>query len=143
MAIHGLADLGVAGMGGVHQQVGSLDNHAILAVAALRRLLIDPRLLERMERAAASLVVMLLAVERRQALERGDWQTSHAANRCDTGPDLGVAEENGASAALRKSTTEMWTLQQQLIAKHIEKWCIWTGVHGMLRSIDSDDQSHL
>ena len=58
------------GFGFLRQKLGALDRHAVVAVAALRRLHVDERLLQRMHRGRLG-QSLLPRVERRQAFERG------------------------------------------------------------------------
>jgi len=50
MAIHVLANVGVGRFCHLKKQLGALNDHAVVTVAALRRLLVDHRLLQRMQR---------------------------------------------------------------------------------------------
>ena len=59
------------GRGILRQQLGALDDHAVVAVAAMRRLLVDEGLLQRMQRRRLR-QALLLRVQRGQALERGE-----------------------------------------------------------------------
>src|SRR5262249_24557277 len=70
VAVHVRANLCFGGAWILRQQLGALDQHSVVAIAALRRLLVDERLLQRMEHWRLR-EPLLLCVERREALERG------------------------------------------------------------------------
>src|ERR1700674_5128773 len=72
MAVHGGADLILGRILRRAQEVRSLDHHPVLAIAAVRDLNVDPRLLQRMQRRARARRATLLRPQGRQALERRD-----------------------------------------------------------------------
>src|SRR5690349_24056385 len=72
VAVHRLLDLQLRRILGRREQVCRLDDHSVLAVAALRHLRLDPRLLQRMQRGRSGRRTALLRPQRRQPLERRD-----------------------------------------------------------------------
>jgi len=69
-----------------------VDQHAVVAVAALRRLLVNEGLLQRMERRRLREPV-LLRIERREALERRQRFVRDSRNRRNAGADLDAVGE--------------------------------------------------
>src|SRR5262249_8003464 len=80
VAVHVRANLRFGGPWILRQQLGALDQHPVVAIAALRRLLVDERLLQRMERRRLR-EPLLLRIERGEALERGERLVATAATR--------------------------------------------------------------
>jgi hypothetical protein len=70
MAVHSLANLGLAGFWHLGEQFGTFDDHSVVAIAALRRLLVDHGLLERVQR-RRDRETALPGIERWQPLKRG------------------------------------------------------------------------
>src|SRR6266516_3738564 len=70
-------------------------DHAVDAIAALRRLLLDEGALQRMR-----------VVDRAEPLDRGDVHLADRADRRDARPRRTPADENGAGATLRKPAAE-------------------------------------
>jgi hypothetical protein len=79
MAVHRGADLRFGRAGASRQQLGTLDDHAVGAVAAMRRLLIDESLLQRVQRRRRC-EALLLGVPGRKAFERRHRLASHGRN---------------------------------------------------------------
>src|SRR5262245_28653352 len=91
----------------VEQRLGRHDL-AVLAEAALRHLLLDPRLLQRMQ----------LAVFR-QPFQRGDF-ASAARRRRPARAHRGAVDDDRARPALAKTTAEPRPLQAEIVAKNVE-----------------------
>src|SRR4029453_3940555 len=68
MAVHVGANLRFGGARLLCEQLGALDQHAVVAVTALRRLLVDEGLLQRMERRGLR-YSLLLRIKSCEALE--------------------------------------------------------------------------
>src|SRR5262249_53367902 len=105
VAVHVRANLCFGGAWILRQQLGALDQHSVVAIAALRRLLVDERLLQRMEHWRLR-EPLLLCVERREALERGQRFVGDRRNRRHAGADLDAVGEHRARAALRQPAAE-------------------------------------
>src|SRR5438105_9640624 len=115
MAIHRLPDLQLGGVLRRRQQVRSLDDHAVLAITALRHLQLDPGLLQRMDRGRCTRRAALLRPESRKALERRDRLAADCGNRTDTTPDLLPVQQHRASATLGKTAAEARAVQVELV----------------------------
>src|SRR5262249_46771896 len=93
-----------------------------LAVAALRHLLLDPRLLQRM-----------LAVE---ALDRRDLATGGHLQRRLARADRFAVEMHGAGTALRGATAELGSRHLELFTDHPQQGCIVGRIHVLRPPID-------
>ena len=85
-------------------------DHAVEAEAALRRLFVDKRLLNR---------VRLFG--RAQTLERRDARAADGRDGCHARADRAAADNRGARAALAEAAAELRTAQTEVIAEHIEE----------------------
>src|SRR6185437_12807447 len=109
--VHGLSDLRVRGMRILVQHCLRRHDLPVLAEAALRRLLVDPRLLERMQ-----LPVRGEPFERRDfATHRRRGQYARAYRR--------AVNDHSTRAALAKSAAEMRPLQTQVVAENVKQRC--------------------
>src|SRR6185437_16830466 len=97
-------------------QIDGLNDHAALAEAALRHLLVDPRLLHRVQAARR-----LAVIQRRKAFHRRDAMTCRGRGRSDAGTDLSSVHEYRARSTLRKATAEPWPAKANLISKNVEQ----------------------
>ena len=104
----------------LREQLGALDDHAVVAVAALRRLLVDQRLLQRMQRRRLR-QALLLRIQRRQALERGHRLAGDRRDRRHAGADLDAVGEHRAGAALREPAAEARSFELELVRQHVEQ----------------------
>src|ERR1700676_3447109 len=95
MAVHGLANFAVARLSVAGEQLGALDDHAVVTVAALRRLLVDQGPLQRMKRRRAR-EIALAGVERREPLERRHRLSFDRPDRRDAGTDFDAVEQHRA-----------------------------------------------
>src|SRR6266576_3078842 len=105
MAVYMGAYLRLARARILRQQLRPLDQHAVVAIAAVRRLLVDEGLLQRMQRRGLCEPVAL-RVPGSEALERSEGFVRHRGHRRDAGPDLDAVGEHRAGAALREPAAE-------------------------------------
>ena len=102
-----------------------------MAEAALRDLLVDPRLLQRME-------LPLL----REPFERRDLAL-HARGRRDARAHGGAVDDDGARAALAQPTAEPRALQAEVVAKDVQQRRRRIDVHRVRTSVHSQvDGAH-
>jgi hypothetical protein len=87
-----------------------LHDHAVDAVPALHGLLIDERLLQRME-----------TVWRTQPFQRDDMPRTDAGQRCHAGTDGAAINVHGTCAALPEAATEARSAQADIVSQHIEQ----------------------
>src|ERR1700729_1409889 len=97
MAVHRLADVSLGWIDLLRQEFGCLDRNAVVAIAALRRLLLEKRLLNRMQFRRSG-QAFCLRVESRQSLQRRD-SAIYRGERRYARSDLTAIEKNGARAA--------------------------------------------
>ena len=117
---HPLADLRVGRVGVlVEQHLGGQDL-AVLAEAALRHLLVDPRLLDRMQHAVF-----------REPLERGDLGALHRRHRPDARAHRFALDDDRARAALAEPASESRPLQAEIVAQDVEQRSRRLDVHGV------------
>src|SRR5579859_2696331 len=109
------------------QQDHRLHDHAVGAVAALGGLLLDERLLDRME----------LTIDH-QALQRG-YGLGHAADGHAARPNGAIADVHGAGAALAKAAAEARAMEAQLVAEDVQQRRIVAGFDVKWLSVDLDD----
>jgi len=103
-------DLAVAGLGiFIEQRFGS-HNHAVDAVAALHRLLVDEGLLD---------FVHLLS--RAQAFEGSDRAILGGAHLGHAGTDGVTVHDDGASAALRHTAAVFGSVELEIVAQDVEQ----------------------
>jgi hypothetical protein len=108
-AVHRLANLRVGRVRvAIEQRLGS-DDLAVLAEAALRHLLVDPRLLDRMQPSV-----------RRQPFERGDLGP-HRGHRRHAGAHGGAVDDHRARAALPEPASEARPLQAEIVAQDVQQ----------------------
>src|SRR5206468_334590 len=106
----------------VEQRLGRHDL-AVLAEAALGDLLVDPRLLERVELAVFG-----------EPFKRGDF-TPDVRRRRDARPDGGAVDDDRAGTALAESAPEPWALQAEVVAKDVEQRRRGFHVHGVRAAV--------
>src|SRR5581483_5289227 len=106
VTVHGLLDLRLARILRRRQQIGRMDDHPVLAVAALRHLQLDPRLLQRMQRRRGARSPALLRIQRRQPLQRRHRLPRHRRHRRHTRPDLLPVQQHRAGTTLRQAAAE-------------------------------------
>src|SRR5262249_19136055 len=102
-----------------------------------RRLLVDERLLQRMQRRRLR-EALLLRVEARQPLERGDGLSGDGGDRRDAGADLDAVGQHRAGAALRQPAAEAWSLEVQLVREHVEQRRVGAGLDRPRLAVDLD-----
>jgi hypothetical protein len=105
-------------------------------------LLVNPGLLERVERRGGGVRALRVGVKRGQPFQCGDGLANHAGDRRRARADLPAAEQDGTGPALPEATAEMRTVQVQLIAEHVEQGRVRPGPDGVLHAIDRYDESH-
>src|SRR5439155_26224073 len=96
---------------------------SVLTEAALRYLLVNPRLLDGVEGAILG-----------QAFESGDLGL-YAGDRCDAGPRGGSVDDDGARSALAESAAEARTLQAEIVAKDVEERSGWIDIDGVRTTV--------
>jgi hypothetical protein len=103
----------------------------VLAESALRDLLIDPCLLQRVQFAI-----------RREAFECRDF-TSNRGHRQDAGANRRTVDDYCAGAALAKPAAKPRALQTEVIPEDIEQWGRGFNVHRVRTAVDlKDDTAH-
>src|SRR5262249_33812048 len=106
-------------------------DHAIDAVAALRRLLRDESLLEGMR-----------LIERAHSFDRGDLTRCHRADRGDAGTHGLAIDEHGTGAALRQPAAEFRAVELEIVAKHVEQRRVRLGGNRAAHPIDFEVDGH-
>ena len=102
-----VADLLVRGVGFRIEKSFRRQDHAAQAISALRRSLIDERLLNRMR--------LLRSAE---SFQRGDLGLANRAHRHHAGPHNLPAQHHGARAALRQATPKPRSTQAKLVVQN-------------------------
>ena len=110
VAVEGLLDLRLGRARVLLQERDRLHHHAVDAVAALGRLLVDERLDDR--------VRVLLRAE---PLERRDLLPGHGRDGHDAGADRLPVHVHGAGPALREPAAEARAVQVELVAQDVEQ----------------------
>src|SRR5688572_24529949 len=95
------------------------EHHTAQTEAALRGLLVDEGLLNRMQ--------FLRCAE---TLERGDLGARHRADRRDAGPDGLAVRDHRARAALAEAAAELGAAQFEVVAQDEQQRRGWIDVHG-------------
>ena len=122
MPVHRRADLVLGRVLRRREQVGGLDHHAVLAVAAMRHLHIDPRLLQRMQRRRRSRRTALCAAHRAgRPSSVVIALPGHRSNRRHTRPDLLAVQEHRAGTTLRKTATKARAMQVELVVQNVKE----------------------
>ena len=103
------------------QQIDRSNHHSALTVAALRHLLVDPGLLNRMQDLPGPSCWVLLDPQCRQPLDRVHPLADDESDGRDARPHLFSVHEHGAGAALRHATPEPWAAQEQLVPQDVEQ----------------------
>src|SRR6266851_8735690 len=101
MTIHRRPDLRFRRLGHFRQKLGSLDDHPVVAVAALNRLLVNERLLYWVEHGRL-LEPILLCVPGRQPFECRDRLALERSHRRHARTLFNAVDEDRAGAALRQ-----------------------------------------
>src|SRR3954453_23289504 len=119
----GIFDLRYGRVGIALEEFGSLDHHAVLAKAALRSLLFDPSLLDRMQDVLRLLRcdAFLLCPSGGKTFERGDFLVGYARDRRNARARFLAVNQNGAGSALGKSAAELRADQFEIVAQDIEQ----------------------
>src|SRR5262245_44207924 len=92
------------------KQIGGHHDHAVDAVAALRGLLVDEGLLQRMQ-----------LVEGAEPLDCYNLLFPNILNRRHTGARWLSVKQHGAGATLPKATSKLRTVKSEIVAKHIKQ----------------------
>src|SRR5579864_8607042 len=101
------------------------EHHAAEAETALRGLLINEGLLQRMR-----------LLRRAQALQGHDFGFSDGADRCNAGASGAAVQQNRAGAALTEAAAEFGAAQLEFVAEHIEQRRGRINIHGMGAAVD-------
>ena len=112
------------------QERGRGHDHPVGAVAALRRLVVDERLLDG---------VRLL--DGAEALERGDRLVRRGERRCDAGPDRLVAEVDRARSTLGEPAAEARPVQVELVPQDVEERRVRRRLHQVALAVHANDQA--
>src|SRR5437773_2909901 len=107
---HRLADFCISGSRVAVEQDLRGQDLAVLTEAALRYLLVDPRLLNRMQHTVLS-----------QPFERGDLGALHAGDGSDARSNRFAFDDHGAGAALAESAAEPRPLQAEIVTEDVEQ----------------------
>ena len=117
----------VSAQGRTAASTGQYD--AAQAVATLRRLLVDERLLQRMRPLGTA-----------EPLERGHTGPVHVPHLRDAGPDGTTIHEDRAAAALAEPAAEFRPAQSELFKQHVEQWHRRIEVHRMVDTVHREGQ---
>src|SRR5215471_20205830 len=95
------------------EQFGGFDHHSVLTEPAQRHLLVDPRLLYRMQSifGFGARETFVCTPTRSQTFECCDFPTADTTYRHHAGPDFFAVHQYRTRAALRKPTAELWSAQ--------------------------------
>jgi hypothetical protein len=129
-AVQSLPDLPFGWPGILIKQHLGIHNHAIHTVPALRRLLIDECLLERMGMRYAS-----------QTLECRNVPVLRIAHRHAARPNCIAVHDHRATAALRKTAPEPWAFQSQVVAQDVQQRSAGIYIDGLCLSIHFERNS--
>jgi hypothetical protein len=99
----------------------------VQAVPALKRLLVDERLLHRMWTAG-----------RREPFDGDDLPAGCARHRQRTRAHGAVVDEHRAGAALSESASEAWVVELQRVAQHIEQRTVRLDVDDVRRAVHGE-----
>src|SRR4029079_12220299 len=113
------------------------DGHAVVAVAAVQRLLVNERLLQRMQRRRLR-KLLLLGIARCESFERGERRAANLRARRYAGADLDPVGQHRAGAALREPAAEARTFEPQLVHEHIEQRRIRALPQGYVTAVHFD-----
>ena len=109
----------------IEQRLGREDD-AAQAEAALRRLLVDERLLDRMR-----------TLGRAEPFERGDLGAGYGLHRRHARPDRLAVHDHGAGAALAEPAAELRAAQRQIVAEHVEERRRRVGIERVTAAVDA------
>ena len=124
VAGQGGLDLAVGGLGSfIEQRLGRHD-HAVNAVTALHRLLVDKGLLD---------LVHLLG--RAQAFESGDRFVLSRADGSDAGANGVAVHDDGASTALGQAAAEFRAIEFKIVTQSVEQGHVGLCVDGLILTV--------
>src|SRR6185437_15638902 len=126
-AVQCVLDIVAAGLRVVVEQCLGRHDHAVHAIAALHRLLIDESLLERVRFIDAS-----------QALERGDLVACRGRQRHDTGSYGRAVHDNGAVHACGQAAAEFRPMQFEVVAQRVQQHAVGRRIDHMILAVDID-----
>src|SRR5207302_7563767 len=135
MPVHMATDLGRGGPRVLREKFRALDQHAVVAVAALWRLLLDESLLQWMQRWRLR-QALLLGIPGRQAFERGHRLVRDIADRGNAGADFDPVSQHRTGAALSEPAAKARPAQLKLVGEDIKQRCIRACTHRPLPPID-------
>src|SRR5437879_3958529 len=113
------------------QERRSGHDHAIRAVRALRSLLVDEGLLERVE-----------SIGLAEALERGDRLVTYVRNGCHACADRRIAQMDGACSTLRQSTSKLRPVELQVISEDVQQRRVGRDINNVLLSVHRQCEGH-
>ena len=114
----------------VEQCLGGHD-HAVDAVAALRRLLVDEGLLQRMR-----------LVDGAEALDGGDLLLADVLDGAHAGARRHAVDQNRAGAALLEPAAELGAIEGEIVAQHVEQGRIGLGGDRVYDPVDLEADGH-
>ncbi len=120
-------DLGIGRVGLVLEQSRNRHDHAALAVAALRHVIFDPRLLHLVQRAVL-----------REPLDGGDVLVHHHAHQHRAGAHRDAVDMDRAGPALRDPAAVLGAGQSDVLAQHPEQWGLGIDVELVLLAVDGE-----
>src|ERR1043166_8667293 len=118
-------DVGVGGLRLVLQQIGDRHDHAALAVAALRHVVIDPGLLHLVQHAVLG-----------EALDGGDLLADRLAHRKRAGARRDAVDMHGAGATLRDAAAVFGAGETDVLANRPEQRRVRLDVDVVILSVD-------
>src|SRR5262249_57692629 len=113
------------------EQLGRHHDHAVGAIAALRRLFVDERLLQR---------VRLL--DGAKTLERRDLLVADIPDRRHAGTRRFCVEQYRTGAALPKAASEFGPIEPKVVAKDVEQGRVGLGRDRVALAVDLDADGH-
>src|SRR6185437_6592640 len=122
-----LPHLAVAGLRIALQQGRRRHDHAVDAIAALRRLLVDEGLLDGMR-----------LVDGAETLDGGDLLARRQGDREGAGAHRLAVDDHRAGAALSETAAEFCAVQLEVVAQHIEEGGIFLRVHPVPGAVDGE-----
>ena len=126
------------------QQFGCLDHHAALAETTQRRLLFNPRLLDRVKSlfCVRHRQILLLRPPCRQAFERGHFLAYSRGGRRNAGPNLFSVQQDRAGATLRQAATKLGACHFEFVSKDVKQGRICRSVNLTFPAVDGE-RDHL
>ena len=137
MAVHRASDLDVAGLRSFRQKFRRFHDHAVIAVAALCRLLVQDGLLHGVK-LRRLWEFFLRGIKCRQTFEGRDCPVADGRNLSRAGPGFRAVDEYGTGSALTKPATESRTAQLQLVYEDVEQGRFGRSRNGVIAVVDAN-----